>query len=74
MPNSGVAAGSKIMTSNWLEAYLLDAVSKKLCTKIHCTTCGALDFRRGVLGIAEGEKTRDLAKSYHVSISTIARL
>ena len=37
------------MTSKWLEAYLAEAVRKKLCTKIHCTTCGALEFRRGVL-------------------------
>jgi hypothetical protein len=37
------------VTSKWLEAYLAEAVRKKLCTKIHCTTCGALEFRRGVL-------------------------
>ena len=37
------------MSSNWLEAYLLDAVSRKLCTQIGCTTCGALEFRRGVI-------------------------
>jgi hypothetical protein len=37
------------MTSNWLEAYLMEAVRKELCTKILCTTCGALEFRQGVL-------------------------
>lgn len=37
------------MTANWLHAYLVDAVTRHLCTRIGCTTCGALDFRRGVL-------------------------
>jgi hypothetical protein len=37
------------MTSYWLEMYLAEAVGKKLCTKIHGTTCGAMEFRRGVL-------------------------
>lgn len=37
------------MSGNWLRAYLDDAVQRKLCTQIYCTTCGALDFRRGVL-------------------------
>ena len=49
------------MTSKWLEAYLAEAVRKKLCTKIHCTTCGAMEFRRGVLSalsIATGQHPR----------------
>jgi len=37
------------VSGNWLQAYLVDAVQRKLCTQIHCTTCGALEFRRGVL-------------------------
>src|SRR5437870_315093 len=37
------------MTDNWLELFLRDAVRKKLCTKIHCTTCGAMEFRQGIL-------------------------
>jgi hypothetical protein len=37
------------MTPNWLETYLVEAVSRNVCIKIHCTTCGALEFRRGVL-------------------------
>ena len=35
--------------ANWRHAYLVDAVTRNLCTRIGCTTCGALDFRRGVL-------------------------
>ena len=49
------------MTPNWLEAYLVEAVGKKLCTKIGCTTCGAMEFRRGVLSglsIATGMSLR----------------
>lgn len=37
------------MTENWLHTYLRESVRGKLCTRIHCTTCGALEFRRGVL-------------------------
>jgi len=33
----------------WLQVFLLDAVHRNLCTEIHCTTCGALEFRRGLL-------------------------
>jgi hypothetical protein len=28
---------------------LVEAVRRKLCTQIYCTTCGALEFRNGVL-------------------------
>ena len=42
------------MSGNWLQAYLTDAVQRKLCTQIHCTTCGALEFRRGVLDALSG--------------------
>jgi hypothetical protein len=37
------------MTTNWLQTYLVEAVRRSLCTKIYCTTCGAMEFRRGVL-------------------------
>ena len=37
------------MTSNWLQAYLVEAVGRNLCTQVYCTTCGAMEFRRGVL-------------------------
>jgi hypothetical protein len=32
---------------NWLQRYLEEAVQRKLCTQIHCTTCGASEFREG---------------------------
>ena len=38
------------MNSEWLRSYLSDASRKKLCTRIFCTTCGAMEFRRGLLG------------------------
>lgn len=34
---------------NWLQRYLEEAVKRKLCTQIHCTTCGAMEFRKGLL-------------------------
>lgn len=37
------------MTSNWLHAYVADAVRRNICTRIRCTTCGAMDLRMGVL-------------------------
>jgi len=37
------------VTSSWLQAYLAEAVRKKLCTEIMCTTCGAREFRLGVV-------------------------
>jgi hypothetical protein len=36
------------MDKNWLHQYLSDAVGRRLCAKIGCTTCGAYDFRNGV--------------------------
>jgi len=33
----------------WLEVFLRDSIGAKLCTEIHCTTCGAIEFRRGLL-------------------------
>jgi len=33
----------------WLERYIEEAVANKLCTSISCTTCGAMDFRKGLL-------------------------
>lgn len=44
---------------NWLQGYLLDAVRKNLCIRIFCTTCGAEDFRRGLLVVLAGAMGRD---------------
>src|SRR5664280_909109 len=53
---------SVVMTQYWLDQYLNEAVGKKLCTKIHCTTCGAMEFRKGVLSAlanATGKPVRE---------------
>lgn len=34
---------------NWLQCFIVDAVSRAVCTEIHCTTCGATEFRQGLL-------------------------
>lgn len=34
---------------DWLHGYLKESVANNLCTKISCTTCGAMDFRKGLL-------------------------
>ncbi len=47
------------MTPDWLQSYLVSSVSRNLCTTIHCTTCGAMDFRRGVLQAAVGSSHVD---------------
>lgn len=35
-------------TENWLQAYLVESVRANVCTRLHCTTCGGRDFRRGL--------------------------
>lgn len=35
--------------TNWLHEYLREAVRRGPCVTIYCTTCGARDFRLGVL-------------------------
>jgi hypothetical protein len=35
-------------SENWLQQYVSDAVSRRLCTGIGCTTCGAHEFRSGL--------------------------
>ena len=45
------------MTPAWLHAYLVSAVAENLCTQIHCTTCGATEFRQGLLaGLASSTR------------------
>ena len=34
---------------DWLQRYLFESVRKNLCTRIRCTTCGAGEFRNGLL-------------------------
>jgi hypothetical protein len=53
------------MDKNWLHQYLSAAVGLRVCAKIHCTTCGAYDFRNGVYRALERSRgaTRPLDKS-----------
>jgi hypothetical protein len=37
------------VTYNWLHEYLGASVRRNLCTRIYCTTCGATEFRHGLL-------------------------
>ncbi len=48
---------------DWLQGYLEASVANNLCTKISCTTCGAVDFRKGLL--------RALAQRYEEAIRLI---
>ena len=34
---------------NWIAEFIETAAAAKVCTRIHCTTCGALDFRRDLV-------------------------
>ena len=55
------ATGVTTVTVKWLDVYLMEAVRKNLCTTVHCTTCGAMEFRQGVLGalsVATGKHPR----------------
>ncbi len=45
---------------NWLESYLCDALKRNVCTKVGCTTCGAREFRKGLL--VEAAKQMRLAR------------
>ena len=37
------------MTSDWIQDYLRDCVTREVCTKIACTTCGAQEFHEGLV-------------------------
>jgi hypothetical protein len=36
---------SRASTEDWLQQFMSEAVSRPLCTRIGCTTCGAYEFR-----------------------------
>ena len=44
---------------DWLQPFLIEAVQKNLCTRIRCTTCGASEFRKGLLKAAAKSSGRD---------------
>jgi hypothetical protein len=43
---------------NWLGIYLFDCIQRNVCTKIGCTTCGAREFRDGLLAGAARQMQR----------------
>jgi hypothetical protein len=45
---------------NWIAAFLEAAATAKMCTRIHCTTCGALDFRRDLIRWANDARGTDI--------------
>jgi hypothetical protein len=45
---------------NWLQDYLADAVSRRLCTKVYCTTCGTKQFRDGLPAAVSHQAGRSL--------------
>ncbi len=52
-------------TDNWLQSYLDESVRKNLCTQIHCTTCGAMEFRKGVFDFlmqARGQQLKNASE------------
>ena len=69
-----------IMTDNWLQTYLIECIGKDdLCIEPFCTTCGALEFRRGVLGALEkvtgqrpnGKLDADRARSILLALKNV---
>lgn len=52
------------MKGNWLQSYLADAVRRKLCTKINCSTCGATEFRRGLIAALNGDAAQGAGENY----------
>lgn len=55
-PSIGASGGLSMMPTartapgeDWLQTYLVESIRKNLCTQIFCTTCGAMDFRQGLL-------------------------
>lgn len=62
------------MTANWLQLFLSEAVRKNLCTQIYCTTCGAMEFRRGVLAaLAEATDQRPRQSFDRETVVEVAR-
>lgn len=58
---------------DWLQTYLLESVRKNLCTQIFCTTCGAMDFRRGLLiALARATDQQPVPQIDHESALAIA--
>jgi len=54
-----MATAGKETGDGWLHGFIDAAVEEGLCTKTNCTTCGAREFRIGLLSLLELETGRD---------------
>lgn len=60
--------------ADWLTCYIETAISKKFCTNLYCTTCGATDFRKGLLRAASRASKAGLETHLNIEIAhTIAK-
>ncbi len=67
-------SGQTPAEAGWLQDYLTGAVGRNLCTRIHCTTCGAIEFRQGLLSeLTRVTSRQGLEKLDHRSAVEIAR-
>jgi len=58
------------MSENWLHSYLLESVRRDLCVTIYCTTCGAREFRLGVLKALAQAEGRQPSRHYDLTSAT----
>jgi len=52
--------------NNYLQAFFQLAIRKNLCTRIYCTTCGAMEFRKGALKALSTSHTASLPNELSV--------
>jgi hypothetical protein len=48
----------------WLQGFIEQAINQKMCVQIHCTTCGAREFRRGLWSAIGGNSRGDLGPMF----------
>lgn len=65
----------EISNANWLQRFLFESTGEKpLCTKIYCTTCGALPFRRGLLAALAAATGTEPKKAFEwAEVQSIAK-
>jgi hypothetical protein len=51
------------VNNEWLQQYLAESVREGRCTRIYCTTCGAREFRKGLIAALEKETGQPRASS-----------
>ena len=53
--------------SSWLQNLIIDAVERNLCTQIHCTTCGAMEFRNAFSKLSQQNANGELSVTSRTS-------